>query len=149
MTIRGGIVVGLAVVAAGCTTPGEPPSHPGDAAYRDVMRREVSTASSALATAQLTLTYLDQNKISTTYALVLAEQAAADLHRVATDLPQIMPPVSLAEPHHRLQLTVTRATREVNAITHRLSVSASRTSTLKRLSSDGDRVDRLANELVG
>ena len=86
------IIALSSAVATSCTAPGEPPPHPDTAAYQDVLRRELSTTTSALATMQLTLSYANHHRITQTYATTITHQAQADLTRVATDLTQITPP---------------------------------------------------------
>ena len=49
------VAVALALAATACRAPGEPPLHPDNATYRDLIRREVATASSALGSAELLL----------------------------------------------------------------------------------------------
>lgn len=82
----------MALVASGCRAPGEPPSHPDQAAYQDVIRREIDAAGSALATGVIVLRYIDQHKVPDAYARVVIRQAANDLRKVEQDLSQITPP---------------------------------------------------------
>jgi hypothetical protein len=100
------IAVALALAATGCRAPGEPPLHPNDATYSDLIRREVSTASSALGSAELLLAQARAGKITMTYAEVGLRQTADDLDGVATDLAQVTPPVGRVAAQQRLRAIV-------------------------------------------
>jgi hypothetical protein len=83
----------VGAIAYGCRAPGEPPPHPNDAPYRDLIRREVGTAGSALGSAELLLVQARAGKITMTYTEVGLRQTADDLDGVATDLAEVTPPV--------------------------------------------------------
>lgn len=96
------ITVVLALAATACRAPGQPPRHPDDATYRDLIRREVATAGSALGSAELVLAQASAGKITVTYAEVGLRQSAADLDGVATDLAEVTPPSGRAAAQRRL-----------------------------------------------
>jgi hypothetical protein len=96
------ILTALTLIAAGCRSPGNPPHHPSQGEYQDLIRREIDSASSALATSQLILRYLQTDRVPHTYAAVVLRQAANDLRKVAQDLHQIQPPPRAA--HAQAQL---------------------------------------------
>lgn len=100
------IALAVAVAATACRAPGEPPRHPDDATYRDLIRREVATAGSALGSAELLLAQARAGKITTTYAEVGLRQTADDLDGVATDLAQVTPPVGRVAAQQRLRAIV-------------------------------------------
>ena len=100
------VAVALALAATACRAPGEPPLHPNDATYSDLIRREVSTASSALGSAELLLAQARAGKITMTYAEVGLRQSADDLDGVATDLTQVTPPAERAAAQTRLRAVV-------------------------------------------
>jgi hypothetical protein len=100
------VAVALALAATACRAPGEPPSHPSDATYRDLIRREVATAGSALGSAELLLAQARAGKITMTYAEVGLRQTADDLDGVATDLAQVTPPVGRVIAQQRLRAIV-------------------------------------------
>jgi hypothetical protein len=102
----------LAIAAAGCRAPGEPPSHPDRGAYRDLMRREVGAAESALASGELTLRYLDERRLPRAYARVMLRQAANDLRKVGQDLGEVTPPAAVARAHARMA-TLTRRDQQL------------------------------------
>ena len=100
------VAVAIALAATACRAPGEPPLHPNDATYRDLIRREVATASSALGSAELLLAQARAGKITMTYAEVGLRQTADDLDGVATDLAQVTPPARRAPAQQRLRAIV-------------------------------------------
>ncbi len=102
------IAVAVALAATACRAPGEPPLHPNDATYRDLIRREVATAGSALGSAELVLAQARAGKITTTYAQVGLRQTADDLAGVATDLAQVTPPAPRAAAQQHLRAIVTK-----------------------------------------
>ena len=99
MTRLAALAIGLAVVSLGCRAPGEPPQHPQPGAYSDVMRRELDSAKSALATGGLVLRYDRSDLVPRTFARVTLRQAANDLRKVAQDLGEITPPARAARAH--------------------------------------------------
>jgi hypothetical protein len=84
------VVAGVAV--SGCRAPGEPPSHPDQGEYQDVIRREIDAAGTALATGVLVLRYIEQGKVPEAYGRVVLRQAANDPRKVDQDLTEITPP---------------------------------------------------------
>ena len=100
------VVVALTLATTACRAPGEPPRHPDDATYRDLIRREIATASSALGSADLLLAQGRTGKVTTTYAEVGLRQAADDLDGVATDLGQVTPPARRVAAQQRLRTIV-------------------------------------------
>jgi hypothetical protein len=109
----------VALAAAGCRAPGQPPHHPDAAAYADLMRREVATASSALGSAQLVIAQVRAGRITVTYAQVGLRQAADDLDGVATDLAQIIAPSGRESAQRRFQAIVGDGRRQLRAISQR------------------------------
>jgi hypothetical protein len=95
-------LVALLLLGAACRAPGEPPQRPAQGEYQDVIRRELESTRSALATSQLLLRYLNADRVPGTYAAVLLRQVANDLRKVAQDLGQIQPPARAARAHARL-----------------------------------------------
>lgn len=102
------IAVALALAATACRAPGEPPLRPTDPTYRDLIRRELSTASSALGSAELLLAQARAGKITITYAEVGLRQSADDLDGVATDLAQVTPPVGRVAAQQHLRTIVAK-----------------------------------------
>jgi hypothetical protein len=100
------IAVAVALAATACRAPGEPPLHPDNATYRDLIRREVATASSALGSGELLLAQARAGKITMTYAEVGLRQTADDLDGVATDLAQVTPPAGRATAQRHLRAIV-------------------------------------------
>jgi hypothetical protein len=96
------VAVVLALTATACRAPGEPPLHPNDATYRDLIRREVSTTSSALGSAEVLLAQARAGQLTITYAQVGLRQSADDLDGVATDLAEVTPPAGRAVAQQRL-----------------------------------------------
>jgi len=137
----------LAPVMAACAAPGEPPPSPDAGAYRDVMRREVSGATSALATVQLTLKEARHGRITDTYALAVVHQSQSDLVRILTDLRQIAPPAGLAAPHRRLIAVTARAGRDVAAAGSAWSSDARRAGAAHAVGADLNAVDELSTRL--
>jgi hypothetical protein len=104
------VAIAVVLVASGCRAPGEPPSHPAQGEYRDLIRREVDAAGSALSTCVLVLRYVDQDRVPAQYSRVVLRQAANDLRKVAQDLSQITPPPRAARAHVSF-LAITRRDR--------------------------------------
>ena len=88
------ILIVTALAAAGCTAPGEPPAHPSQGQYADLMRRETDKTESALATMQRVFAWVANDKITSNYATVTGHQSIADLAAVATDLHQVTAPTA-------------------------------------------------------
>jgi hypothetical protein len=89
----------VVLLASGCRAPGEPPSHPTQGEYQDLIRREVDAAGSALSTCVLVLHYVDEDRVPAPYTRVVLRQAANDLRKVSQDLSQITPPPRAARAH--------------------------------------------------
>jgi hypothetical protein len=87
-----GVLVVVLVVGAGCRSPGNPPQRPAQGEYQDIIRRELDSAGSALATSELVLRYAATDRIPPTYADVVLRQAANDLRKVAQDIRAIHAP---------------------------------------------------------
>jgi hypothetical protein len=104
------VAIAVVLLAAGCRAPGEPPSHPGQGEYQDLIRREVDAAGSALSTCVLVLRYEDQDRVPAPYSRVVLRQAANDLRKVSQDLSQITPPPRAARAQAAL-LAITRRDR--------------------------------------
>lgn len=134
-------------VATSCTAPGEPPPHPDTAAYQDVLRRELSTTTSALATMQLTLSYANHHRITQTYATTITHQAQADLTRVATDLTQITPPPKYQAAHQHLGALATHAAHQLATLTHHWN-QTTRTQTLHTLTTETTKAIHLSQTLL-
>jgi hypothetical protein len=135
-------------VATSCTAPGEPPANPNVAAYKDLIRRELSTTTSALATMQLTLNYADHNRITQTYATTITHQSQADLTRVATDLDQITPPPKYRAAHHHLRSLASRVAHQLAILTDHWD-QTTRTQELHALDTESKTIDRLSQTLLG
>jgi hypothetical protein len=136
-------IILFALIAASCTAPGEPPAHPSNADYNDLMRRETDKAQSSIATIRLVLSDASQGKIPQNYAIVTLRQAAADLTAITTDLAQIAAPAAKATSQRRLQRILRQATQTTNRLAddwlnpgtrrhaaHDLATTAKRTQTL-------------------
>ena len=86
------LVVASSLVSVACRAPGEPPARPAPGEYKDLIRRELDAAGSALQTSSLVLSYLDQDRVPGPYARVVLRQAANDLRKVSQDLAEVTPP---------------------------------------------------------
>jgi hypothetical protein len=149
MTMRDAATTLLVVVlATACAAPGEPPARPGSADYQDVIRRELSTTTSALATMQLTLAYANDDRLPQTYATTITHQAEADLSRVSTDLAQIHPPPQYATAHRELQTLTTRAARQLASLPSHWT-QTTRTRELRRLNDQSTTTTDLSQQLLG
>lgn len=137
----------LAILTAACTAPGEPPTHPNTAEYHDLIRRELSTTTSTLATMQLTLNYANHDRITQTYATTITHQSQADLTRVATDLAQITPPAQYATAHHRLQTLTIHASTQLATLQKHWN-QATRTRELHTLNTQTQTTDHLSQTLL-
>jgi hypothetical protein len=138
----------VVLFATACAAPGEPPARPGSADYQDLIRRELSTTTSALATMQLTLAYANDGRLPETYATVLTRQAQADLTRVSIDLAQIHPPPRYATAHRELQTLTTRAARQLAGLPRHWT-QTTRTSELGRLDHQNSMANHLSQQLLG
>ena len=84
----------IACLASACTAPGEPPAHPSQGDYQDLLRRETDKTQSSLATMHQSLSLILGGKMTRNYAAVVSHHSAADLTSVATDLAQIEAPTA-------------------------------------------------------
>jgi hypothetical protein len=109
----------VALSTAGCRAPGQPPHHPDDATYADLMRREIATASSALGSAQLVIAQARAGRVTVTYAKVGLRQAADDLDGVATDLAEVVPPNGRENAQRRFQTIVSTNRRLLRTTSQR------------------------------
>jgi hypothetical protein len=98
----------LAVALCACRAPGEPPHRPAPGEYRDLIRRELDSVTSALVTVRITLDYYAHGRLPTTYAKVVVRQARRDLEDVEVDLRQVVPPVGARKAQDRLLLIARR-----------------------------------------
>ena len=142
------IIALSSAVATSCTAPGEPPANPNIAAYKDLIRRELSATTSALATMQLTLSYANHNRITQTYATAITHQSQADLTRVATDLTQITPPPKYQAAHHHLHALATHAAHQLATLTSHWNQTI-RTQELHALDAESKTIDHLSQTLLG
>jgi hypothetical protein len=142
------IIALCSAVATSCTAPGEPPANPDIAAYKDLIRRELSTTTSALATMQLTLNYADRNRITQTYATTITHQSQADLTRVATDLDQITPPPKYRAAHHQLRSLASRVADQLATLSDHWD-ETTRTQELHALNGESKTIDHLSQTLLG
>ena len=100
-----------------CTAPGEPPTHPSNADYHDLMRRETAKSQSAIATAQVVVDRLQRQRITQNYSTVTARQADADITAVITDLHQVTAPsTDLARHQRQLQRLLTGTIPTVGSV---------------------------------
>jgi hypothetical protein len=142
------IIALCSAVATSCTAPGEPPANPDIAAYKDLIRRELSTTTSALATMQLTLNYADRNRITQTYATTITHQSQADLTRVATDLDQITPPPKYRAAHHQLRSLASRVADQLATLSDHWD-ETTRAQELHALNGESKTIDHLSQTLLG
>jgi hypothetical protein len=121
----------VVLLAAGCRAPGEPPSHPAQGEYQDLIRRELDAAGSALSTCVLVLRYVDEDRVPTSYSRVVLRQAANDLRKVSQDLSEVTPPPGATRAQAAL-LAITLRDRsrldhlasDFNSASHRQAVRA-------------------------
>jgi hypothetical protein len=142
------IIALSSAVATSCTAPGEPPANPNIAAYKDLIRRELSTTTSSLATMQLALSYANHNRITQTYATTITHQSQADLTRVATDLAQITPPSKYQAAHHHLHALATHAAHQLATLSSHWN-QTTRTQELHALATESKTIDQLSQTLLG
>jgi hypothetical protein len=143
------ITVVLALAATACRAPGEPPRHPDDATYRDLIRREVSTAGSALRSAELLLAQASVGRITVTYAEVGLRQCADDLDGVATDLAEVTPPPRRAAAQSRLGAITTRDGALLRSIADRWPGARRVRWARARATADGKRVSGRLGQALG
>lgn len=143
------IVLMLVLTVAGCTAPGEPPSHPSTADYHDLMRRETGKATSTVATMQVVVGELRRGRIPQNYATVMTRQSVADLTSVVTDLRQITAPsAALARDQRRLQRLLARTIPTVGSVIEDFDRPARLAGTTVRLSAAARRLARLTTALA-
>ena len=135
-------------LAAACTAPGEPPEHPNRQDYRDLIRREVTDTTSALATARLVVTYLGQDRITRNYARAILHQTTADLLRITTDLTQIHPPTPYVTPQHKLQTLTSDAAHDLRQLPRTWSDPGALTTAITILTKDTNTATRLTTQLL-
>jgi hypothetical protein len=137
----------LAVLAAGCTAPGEPPAHPTGAQYQDLMRRETDKAQSTIETMRLVIDEIRHGRITENYATVMTRQSIADLTSVVTDLRQITAPAGeLAHAQQQLRDLLTQAVSTLGEVAdnHR---AGSLAGIADELSSKAKQVQKLGHSL--
>ena len=143
------ITVALALAATACRAPGQPPRHPDDATYRDLIRREVATAGSALGSAELVLAQARAGKITVTYAEVGLRQSAADLDGVATDLAEVTPPAGRAAAQRRLDAIASHDGALLRSIADRWPGAKAVTRAQARAAADDRRVGGSLSSALG
>jgi hypothetical protein len=134
-------------LAAACTAPGEPPEHPSRQDYRDLIRREVTDTTSALATARLAVIYLGQDRITRNYALTIVHQTTADLDRITTDLTQIHPPTPYVTPQHKLRTLTSGAAHDLSRLPRTWSAPDALTTVITILTRDINSATSLTDQL--
>ena len=140
------VVIGL--LASGCRAPGEPPSHPAQGEYQDLIRREVDAAGSALSTCVLVLRYVDQDRVPAPYTRVVLRQAANDLRKVSQDLSQITPPPRAARAHASFLAIALRDRSRLDHLAKQPNSTLARHAVSAALSADAaTRRDRLTQQL--
>jgi hypothetical protein len=139
----------LALTATACRAPGEPPLHPNDATYRDLIRRELSTTSSALGSAELLLAQARTGQLTITYAQVGLRQSADDLDGVATDLAEVTPPAGRAVAQQRLGTIVAKDRLLLRTIADHWSGTHALALTQARAAADQRRVNGRLSKMLG
>jgi hypothetical protein len=142
------VITVLALLAASCTAPGEPPAHPSKADYNDLMRRETDKAQSSIATIRLILRDASYGKIPRNYAIVSIRQAAADLTGITTDLAQIAAPAAKANSQRRLQRILLQATQTINRLADDWFNPGARKHAAQDLATTAKRTQALNNDLA-
>jgi hypothetical protein len=137
-----GVLVLAALVAAGCRSPGNPPQRPAQGEYQDIIRRELDSASSALATSELVLRYEQADRVPRTYAQVVLRQAANDLRKVAQDIRQMHPPPRAKSAQTRLLLLCRRDGTALTNLRSHLSDSSRRLRIRTQIARDADLLDK-------
>jgi hypothetical protein len=131
----------VALVAAGCRSPGNPPQRPAQGEYQDIIRRELDSAGSALATSELVLRYVQADRIPRNYAQVVLRQAANDLRKVAQDIRQMQPPRRADHAQTRLLLICKRDGTALANLRSHLSDSSRRGLVRSRIAADAEVLD--------
>jgi hypothetical protein len=137
-----GVLVLVVLVAAACRSPGNPPQRPTQGEYQDVIRRELDSAGSALATSELVLRYVQADRIPRTYAQVVLRQAANDLRKVAQDIRQIHAPPRARSAQARLLLLCRRDGTALTTLRSRLSDSSRRLRIRSQITKDANLLDK-------
>jgi ElaB/YqjD/DUF883 family membrane-anchored ribosome-binding protein len=132
----------LALAASGCRAPGEPPSHPGQGEYQDLIRREIDAAGSALATCVIVLRYMDQGDVPRAYGKVVIRQAANDLRKVAQDLDEITPPARARRAQRAFREITVRAQQRLDDLGRQLGDAAARRRARAAFSSASNTLDQ-------
>ena len=143
------VAVILALAATACRAPGEPPLHPNDATYRDLIRREVSTTSSALGSAELLLAQARAGQLTITYAQVGLRQSADDLDGVAIDLAEVTPPTGRAVAQQRLRAIVARDRVLLRTIADRRAGTHALARAQAHAAADQQRVNGPLSKMLG
>jgi hypothetical protein len=135
------LAVLVAFTTAACRAPGNPPQRPAQGEYQDIVRRELDSAGSALATSELVLRYVQADRVPRTYAQVVLRQAANDLRKVAQDLRQMHPPPRAASAQARLLLICGRDGTALRSLRAHLSDSSRRLRIRSQIAKDADLLD--------
>jgi hypothetical protein len=135
-------------LAAACTAPGEPPKLANRQDYHDLIRREETDTTSALATARLAVIYLGQDRITRNYALTIVHQTTADLDRISTDLTQIHPPTPYITPQHKLQTLTSGAAHDLSQLPRTWSAPDALTTAITILTHDINSAADLTDQLL-
>jgi hypothetical protein len=143
------LTVALALAVTACRAPGQPPHHPDDATYRDLIRREVATAGSALGSAELLLAQARAGKITVTYAEVGLRQCADDLDGVATDLREVTAPVGRMVAQQRLRAIVANDRVLLRAIADHWAGAQALARAQTRAATDQERISRPLSNTLG
>jgi hypothetical protein len=136
------VVLLLVLAASGCRAPGEPPSHPEQGEYQDLIRREIDAAGSALATGVLVLRYIDQGDVPDAYGKVVIRQAENDLRKVAQDLSEINPPALAASAQTKFRTIVIGEQHQLDGLYRHLANAPARQQAHNSLSKASDTLDQ-------
>lgn len=138
----------LTVTAAACTAPGQPPSHPSQADYHDLLRRETDKTQSALATTQVLIDELQRHRITKNYATVVSRQADTDITAVVTDLRQITPPtIPLRHAQSKFQRVLLDAASTTASIPNNWNRTTQLRAIATRLAITAKQAEQLGNQL--
>jgi hypothetical protein len=136
----------VVLLASGCRAPGEPPRHPAQGEYQDLIRRELDAAGSALSTCVLVLHYVDENRVPAPYSRVVLRQAANDLRKVSQDLAQVTPPPGAARAQAALLAITRRDNSRLDHLASNPNNGSHRQAVRAALSADAATID---NHLTG
>jgi hypothetical protein len=137
-----GVLALVVLVAAGCRSPGNPPQRPAQGEYQDLIRRELDSAGSALATSELVLRYVQEDRVPRTYAQVVLRQAANDLRKVAQDIRQMRPPPRAESAQARLLLLCGRDGTALTKLRTHLSDASWRLRIRSQIARDAEVLDK-------